>query len=342
MQRQLTESSLRASSVCNMEKDNFLLVCKGEGSALHLLAMDSLSLKSQEIACLEGSRNLIVNHINDVIFVGVDDRLMTNAKGSWKTVIQSENTNNIFWHICRSGKGTLYAQEYGEPPTSIHISKNLDKWENLVTAEEIDPKARHFHSICYDEYRRMLIATLGDGNQVRIAVLYDDDEDWTPIYKGAWQVLPIVVLRDLVVFGMDSGIASGGLVLWYPAKDRFEVIKLKWKTKKNRIIQMADLKLLSNGIWVATLGSSQAIIASRDLKNWYSFYVDETVSGFNHTMAIAEGKDKVAYVTGKKMLLTTKAFLEELVNGEKPVICPHRSMLQELIGVGHVIKRRFE
>jgi hypothetical protein len=32
-----------------------------------------------------------------------------------------------------------------------------------------------------------------------------------PIYRGAWQFLPVAVLKDRILFGFDSGIARGDL-----------------------------------------------------------------------------------------------------------------------------------
>jgi hypothetical protein len=66
-----------------------------------------------------------------------------------------------------------------------------------VSSKDIDPLSRHFHYIAFDEERRVLITTLGDGNIVRVAISADCGSSWRPLYKGSWQFAPILVLRKI-------------------------------------------------------------------------------------------------------------------------------------------------
>ncbi len=51
------------------------------------------------------------------------------------------------------------------------------------------------------------------------------------LYKGPWQFVPIVVLKHMVVFGFDSGIARGGIGVFCPEHGRWSFIFLKWVNK---------------------------------------------------------------------------------------------------------------
>ncbi|MGD0494746.1 MAG: hypothetical protein ABSB28_01740 [Candidatus Bathyarchaeia archaeon] len=326
-------------SLCSRADDSFLVVSKGKKSnELDISVLNSSGIRTQEFATLTGSRSFLINTIKGKLYVGVDNKLILNDHGTWKTVIKSKNKSNFFWHMCASDEGTMYAQEYGEHPCNIYMSEDGEQWKHLGTAKGIDKRARHFHSIAYDQYRRMLLATLGDGNYIRIASLRDSDCNWRPFYRGAWQVVSITVLKSLVVFGMDSAIAPGGLVLWHPENSRIEVLHLQWRDKRVKYMQMADLKLLKNGIWVAALGSPQAIIASCDLRNWVPMYVKSFDAGFNHSIGISEGKNTVAFTTGNSVIVLKKDYLSTYVTRHKPVIREHMALFTKLKGIGYDIK----
>jgi len=331
-----------ASSVCCPKDDTFLVAHRGINTAnIHLTALSGHpKIKTDLIASFEGSRNFLLKNIDRKIFIGVDNQLLLNEQGSWDLVVRSKNTSNVFWHMCKSSNEMLYVQEYGQPPTNIYMSGDGRLWEYLATSKDVDSTAKHFHSICYDPYRKMLIATFGDGNLVRIAVLMDNERKWRRVYGGAWQVLPIVVQENVIVFGMDSGITNGGLVLWYPDQDRFEVLHLRWLGRSVRFMQMSDLKLLSNRIWVAALGRPQALIASLDLENWYSIYVESLDAAFNHLMAICEGKEIVALTTGKGLVFITKRDLPKLIAESQVAIVENKGIRNKLMGVGSVLKKR--
>ncbi|RLC75034.1 MAG: hypothetical protein DRJ03_30905 [Chloroflexi bacterium] len=118
-------------------------------------------------------------------------------------------------------KDTIFIQEYGESPTGIHYSQDLDYWKLLVANLDIDRKSRHFHNVVWDSFDNRLIVTLGDGNLIRVAVY---NGKWYSLYRGAWQFVPIVVLKDRIVFGMDSGIVRGGIGIYYKEEKKWEFI----------------------------------------------------------------------------------------------------------------------
>ncbi len=51
---------------------------------------------------------------------------------------------------------------------------------------------------------------------------------------------------------------------------------------------MCDLIQLDDGIWLSALGTPQAIVTSKDLKQWYLIYVEGFEEKFNYRMSIKE------------------------------------------------------
>jgi hypothetical protein len=49
----------------------------------------------------------------------------------------------------------VFVHEYGEPPTGIYVSDDLEDFKLLVSNRDIDPFSRHFHYIAFDEERRV-------------------------------------------------------------------------------------------------------------------------------------------------------------------------------------------
>jgi hypothetical protein len=119
----------------------------------------------------------------------------------------------LFWHAVKAC-GKFFVQEYGESLTGIYVSDDLGNFKLLISNTEIDPFSRHFHYIAFDEERRVLIAVLGDGNVVRVAISSDCGSSWRPLYRGPWQFVPVLVEEGRWVFGFDSGIARGGVAIY--------------------------------------------------------------------------------------------------------------------------------
>ncbi|MCX8199474.1 MAG: hypothetical protein N3E36_05555 [Sulfolobales archaeon] len=139
---------------------------------------------------------------------------------------------------------------------------------------ELDKNSRHFHSIAWDPFRNWLLATLGDGCLTRVVQSKDFGQSWEILYKGAWQFIPILACENKIIFGMDSGIAKGGVGTFYPEDYSWEFKFFKWLNGKSLLAQMCDLKLLNNDLWIAAFGAPQAIAMSKDLCTWYSIHVE--------------------------------------------------------------------
>ena len=181
--------------------------------------------------------------------------------------------------------------------------------------------------------------TLGDGNLVRVAVSENEGSSWKPLYKGPWQFFPILVLRDRLVFGMDSGIARGGISVYNFDDRRWSHIFLRWCNSDVKLAQMRDLKLVDNRFFVASLGTPQAVVASKDMRHWYLVYIEGFDDRFNMHMEISEGEDFVACATGKSLVVVGKDELEKMFTVQRLVLTSYRACIGRLIGLGFILKR---
>lgn len=215
-------------------------------------------------------KNLLLHVSSGSTFVGLDNKLLRSRDlRKWRTVLTA-NTGNCLCQMAEGVEDTLFVQEYGfsGSPAIYRSTDAGETWDHLVDCHKLDKRALHFHCIAYDEFRRLLIATLGDRNTVKVALSEDYGDKWKTLYKGPYQCVPIEILKDRVVFGMDSRISCGFLV-WYPSESRWETIHLKYvmKPKPSDLLQTADLKVLTNGLWtMSTTGGS--LLCSTNLKEW--------------------------------------------------------------------------
>ena len=123
---------------------------------------------------------------------GLYDGVVANAvfppfrEGVFDVVLAVEGLHglkhgNTNWHACDSPEG-IVVQEYGEPPTSLYMSRDGFSWIRILANVDVDPTSRHFHYVAYDPYRDLLYATLGDGNMVRAIAVRG--ASWRAIYRG--------------------------------------------------------------------------------------------------------------------------------------------------------------
>ena len=165
-------------------------------------------------------------------------------------------------------------------------------------------------------------------------------ESWRPLYRGPWQFLPIEVLKDKIVFGMDSGIAKGGIGIYHPNYERWNFIFLKWLDKKIRIAQISELKLLSNNIWISALGSPQAIVISRSIKEWYPLHIGDLKTSQFTNKSISEGDDFIVCSTGRALLIYEKSYLKNIIENAMPIMISYSNFLERVIGYGFTLKRK--
>ena len=291
-----------------------------------------------KLAEFYGKRNALLHVTNRVTFLGLDNNLMISENlKTWKNVLKTENQGNMFWHMVEAGDGILFVQEYGSPLTGIYRSTDGgDTWKQIVTSKEIDRRARHFHSIAYDQYRDLLVVTLGDGNLVKIAISEDYGDTWKALYTSAFQCLPIVVLSDYLVFGMDSAI-SRGIIVWNPSKNEWQTIHLKYVGKPKLIdsMQSSDLKKLVNGMWIMSTGGG-SLLASSDLRNWCCYIIGEK-KWFGSHMISNEKNGIVAVAMGDTTMIVDSKMPNSV--HARADVKQYNALFARLKGLGYVIKR---
>ncbi|MEM2704214.1 MAG: hypothetical protein QXR45_13770 [Candidatus Bathyarchaeia archaeon] len=171
---------------------------------------------------------------------------------------------------------------------------------------ELDKRSRHLHSIAWDPYGNWLIATLGDGCPARVIYSEDFGQSWKPLYKGAWQFIPIVVCEDMAIFGMDSSIVKGGVGILHPEDYRWEFKFFRWLNGRVSLAQICYMKPLNNSLWIVAFGTPQAIAISKDLHTWYLVYVEGYNRSFNFHMSIDETDNTILCSTGDHLIAFNK------------------------------------
>jgi len=290
------------------------------------------------LAEFEGRANALLQTFGSFTFLGLDNKLFSSVDlKEWKSVLEAEDQGNIFWHMAEVGDGTLFVQEYGSAPTGIYRSEDAgETWKKMVSSKEIDRGARHFHSLAYDQYRDLLIATLGDGNLVKMAISEDHGETWKALSTAAYQCLPITVLDDRIVFGMDSAI-SRGIVIWEPSSNQWQQIHLKCKAKlgETKSLQSSDLRRLSNGIWIMSTGEG-SILVSDNLRRW-RFLISGENKRFESHMISNESNGIVAVAMIDKTIIVDSETLEGSPCFED--VMQYNAFIPRIRGFGYVIKR---
>ncbi|MEM3680044.1 MAG: hypothetical protein QW359_00110 [Metallosphaera sp.] len=309
-----------------------------DGAIISLVKFKLNLEEIDKLAAFKGSRAFLLKVCGEQFLVGVDDSLvLVNEKGVQKVVLKASRAENFFWHAAEIGEYT-FVQEYGHPPTYIYASKDLEDWRKIVANVDLDKHSKHFHYIVWDPYREWLIATLGDGCLTHVVYSEDLGQSWKPLYRGPWQFVPIEPLKDMIVFGMDSGIVRGGVATYYFPDSRWKFVFLKWLSSGVRVAQMCDLKQLDNGIYVAALGTPQAVVASKDLTTWHPLYVEGFKEDFNYHMMLSEGRNFLACSTGKSLLVFEKDELKSRVLSSNPVVSSYRAYMDRLKGLGFTLK----
>jgi len=103
-----------------------------------------------------------------------------------------------------------------------------------------------------------------------------------------------------------------------------EFIFLKWKDKSVKHAQFCDLKFLSKDLWVASLGTPQAVMASKDLRLWYPLFIESFDEEFNHNMLLSVGEGIIACSTGKTLLIFNEDDIENAFNS-KPLMVEYKA-----------------
>lgn len=285
---------------------------------------------------MPGSSAYILWGDGDSLLVSVDNRLVLLEGGEGRVVFEAR-PGNFFWHAV-GVEGRVFVQEYGEPPTGIYVSEDLVSWTRVVDNVSIDKSSRHFHYIGYDSYRGWLIATLGDGNIIRVVYSPDLGRNWRPLYIGPWQFVPFTVLRDKVVFGFDSGIARGGVGVYYPHENVWQ-FKFFKPTLSVKSMHFSDLLYIYElGVYVAVFGSPQVLAVSRDLVYWHPILIEDINASYSYHIGLLRAGERIISWTGNRVssigLNELSKFLET-----QPITKPYSAYIDRLKGSLFMVKR---
>jgi len=286
-----------------------------------------------EVLMLQGNPCLITWGSPEGLLVSSSNLLYLVSGGETKSVLRAK-ASNWFWHAIEACDG-VFVQEYGEGSTGIYVSEDLENFKLLVSNRDIDPLSKHFHYIAFDEERKVLIATLGDGNIIRVAISTDCGSSWRPLYKGPWQFVPVLVERAKWIFGFDSGVARGGVAVYNVDEGEWAFMFLK--ASDYRYAQFASITRFSN-YYIGCLGYPTAILASKDLLHWYPLHIDPTSTKYNPFVNAVTWKGKVVATTGKELLMFDSRDVEEAFR-RKPLLAPYKAYLDRVKGALYVLKR---
>jgi hypothetical protein len=302
-----------------------------EGCRIVELRDDSM----KRIASFSDTLCNILLGLRDNLLVSAGNTLYIVSNNGAKPVLRARH-GNWFWHAVEAC-GKVFVQEYGESSTGIYVSKDLESFRLLVTNKDVDPLSRHFHYIAFDGRRSILIATLGDGNIVRVAISADCGSSWKPLYKGPWQFTPVLVEEGRWVFGFDSGIARGGVAIHDVDEGGWRFIFLK--ADGYRYAQFTSITRFSD-YYIGCLGYPTAILVSKDLHYWCPLYIDPASSEYNYFVNAVVWRDKVVAVTGKELLMFNSRDVEEAFR-RKPFLVRYKAYLDRVKGALYVLKRGF-
>lgn len=235
----------------------YALVKDARANVVSLVLLDGSLEARDRVYEFSGSRGFILWGNGNDLLVAVDDSLFLVSGNEAKLVLRAR-PGNFFWHAAEAG-GKIFVHEYGEPPAGIYASEDLKHWVKVVDNTDVDKRSRHFHFIGYDPYRDWLIATLGDANPVRAVYSTDFGASWRRLYVGPWQFVPFFVLKDRIVFGMDSDVAKGGVGVYLPADGSWKFRFLKFIDSRINIVQFSSLMRVGD-FWVAALGAPKPLL----------------------------------------------------------------------------------
>ena len=276
-----------------------------------------------------------------VLLWGRGDELLVSTGDSLNLVFGNEvrlvlrgGVGNWFWHAVEAD-GSVFVQEYGESPTGIYVSEDFRSFRRAVTNVNIDPTSRHFHCIAFDEDRGLLIATLGDGNIIRVIASSDHGLTWRSVYRGPWQFVPVLVDGGRWIFGFDSGVARGGVGVYDVDGKRWRFIFLR--LGGHPYAQFASLVRLGS-YYVGGLGSPTAIVASEDLRYWYPLYVNMSIPKYNHFVNVEVLGDKIVATTGRELLIFSLDDVRGALDKEH-ILTPYSAYFDRVRGVAYMVRR---
>jgi hypothetical protein len=322
---------LRSVTSAKLVGDRLYIAVSNDGGSCRVAEIVDGSTK--DVILLPNSLCTILLEFRGNLVVSAGNTLYIMSGDKAKPVLKARR-GNLFWHAVEACN-KVFVQEYGESPTGIYVSEDLENFKLLVSNKDIDPLSRHFHYIAFDGERKVLIATLGDGNIARVATSTDCGSSWKPLYRGPWQFVPVFIERDRWIFGFDSGIARGGVAIYYPEKNIWRSVFLKADGYAHA--QFASITRFGD-YYIGSLGYPTSIIVSKDLFYWYTLYMDSSISGYNGFVGATVWRDKLISSTGRELLIFDYKDVEESLK-RKPFLSPYKAYIDRVRGLIYILKR---
>jgi hypothetical protein len=322
--------SLSVTSVKVVNGDIYIVLVKGSSCIVSRLKGDFM----ETLTYLAGSPCLILWGSSQGLLVSCSNSLYLVSGGEAKLLLKASKPGNSFWHACKGGE-KLYVQEYGESPTGIYVSEDMENFRRIITNMDLDPWSRHFHYVAFDYMRNALVVTLGDGNLTRVAMSLDYGKSWRVVYRGPWQFVPVLIEEDKWLFGFDSGIAKGGVAVYYPDSGKWKFIFLRLKSYP--MAQFYELKKFRD-MYVGALGYPRAVIISRNINAWHVLYHSDMVRRYKYPISVDVLDDIIyAAVEGRLMMFDYDQIKQSLIKA--PVLVRYGAYVDRLRGYIFMLKR---
>jgi hypothetical protein len=165
----------------------------------------------------------------------------------------------------------------------------------------------------------------------------DYGSSWRALYRGPWQFVPVLIEEDKWLFGFDSGIAKGGVAVYYPDSSKWEFVFLR--LKGSPMAQFYELKKLKD-MYVGALGYPEAVIVSKNINAWHMLYRSVASEQYAHRYPVSVdlvGDSVYAVIGGKLMIFDSYQIKHALV--EAPVLVKYGAYADRLRGFAFVLKR---
>ena len=122
---------LKAQAIAVDVREGVLTVVKDKNTGtVKLVKVRYPKFVVEELYSFSGKKCLLLSIALDLYLVSIDNTLFVSYDlADWRKVLEVRNGNTL-WHVCETPWGVV-VQEYGEPPTSLWISKNGFHWRRL-------------------------------------------------------------------------------------------------------------------------------------------------------------------------------------------------------------------
>jgi hypothetical protein len=147
--------AIKSVTSVKVVSNRFYVIVSDEGEKCRIIELGD---DVKNVAFLSGVPCSLLLSFRDNLLVSTGNILYTVSNDGAKPILRARH-DNWFWHAVEA-RGKVI-QEYGESPTSIYVSEDLENFRLLASNKDMDPLSKHFHYIAFDATRNILIAAFG-------------------------------------------------------------------------------------------------------------------------------------------------------------------------------------